>query len=210
MKTLLKTLALTLLLFAGVKTTHAAVSVDFPTYTAPATVNYTGVGNVNFGMALYKDHGSLFCGNDGSVQGWPSTSGDLAAACGTAYRGDGEGTFDGTMNGDYELIEYFGTTCQPGGVGTAFDDYTTCVAAQGGNYHEADFTISGGSGGGGGTPIVIPFGTGTTTCSTNGATTTCASTMGTGTVDNPTQDLFYGFILFYMVGSGVIWFFRKR
>jgi len=59
-------------------------------------------------------------------------------------------------------------------------------------------------------PIVISFNTSTTTCTSDGTTTTCATIGGTQTVDNPTQDLYAGFILFYIVAGGLIWFFRKR
>jgi len=124
---------------------YANVVVDSSTYAPPATVNYSGVSNVDFGQALYYNHSTFVCGNDGAIQGWPATSGVLNTDCGAGV--DGVGTFDGSTDGDYELLEYFGATCQPGGT---FDDYSTCVAAQGSSYHEADFTITEGGGGGGG------------------------------------------------------------
>jgi len=42
------------------------------------------------------------------------------------------------------------------------------------------------------------------------ATTSIAVSVDNATVDNPTFDLFMGFILFYMVLAGVVWFFRKK
>lgn len=62
------------------------------------------------------------------------------------------------------------------------------------------------------TPSFTPvFDTGTTTCTViNASTTECVTTSGTRTVDNPVQDLFAGFILFFMSFGGVVWFFRKK
>jgi len=55
------------------------------------------------------------------------------------------------------------------------------------------------------------FDEGTTTCVyIDASTTQCTTVKGTSTVDNPTSDLFLGFILFYLVSGGVIWFFRRR
>jgi len=59
--------------------------------------------------------------------------------------------------------------------------------------------------------ITVNFDTATTTCVVIDASTTeCYSVGGTRSVDNPTQDLFMGYILFFITGGGVIWFFRKK
>jgi len=60
-------------------------------------------------------------------------------------------------------------------------------------------------------PITIAFDVGTTTCTTLDASTTqCVSIGGTRTVDNPTQDLFNGYMMMFITAGGIIWFFRRK
>jgi len=60
-------------------------------------------------------------------------------------------------------------------------------------------------------PVQVVFDVGTTTCtSLNSSTTECVTVAGTRTVDNPTLDLFLGYILFFIVMFGFISIFKKR
>jgi len=112
----------------------------------------------------------------------PGASGNINSDCTL-----GAANFDPTIPDTYHFVQAPVAGCQT-------DDLATCLFNNSGDPdgQEAIFQICNGlpcSGGGGG-----------------GTTTTASST----TVDNPTQDLFNGFILFYIVFGGVVWFFRRK
>jgi len=60
-------------------------------------------------------------------------------------------------------------------------------------------------------PPTTSFDEGTTTCTVLSASSTqCVTVKGTSTVDNPVQDLFYGYMMMFITAGGIIWFFRRK
>jgi len=151
------------------------LAVDFPTYSAPATVNYVDA-SVGSGYNLYWSGQSLpICYNE--TDGWGAASGELNTDCGS---GSGTGSFDGSLAGDYHLIQIFAAACHT-------LSYSACVAANGeGFYNVADFTITETGGG--------------------GATTTDETALSA----QAQQNIFNGFVIFFIFMMFPIWLFRRK
>ena len=103
----------------------AAIATDYSSYTAPATINYSGASGVN-NLFLYLERGGApVC----SINYNMSATGTINGNC------SGGGSFDGTITGDYQFLETYAANCFS-------SSYTACLAANGSSYTEADFSIA--------------------------------------------------------------------
>jgi len=123
-------------LLGPVTSASAALVTDFPTYTAPATVNFSGFASGSY-LDVY----------DRTAGGTPvchliysgGSTGVLETVC------SGNGTYDGTAASSYSMVSAQALAC------TALT-YAACAAGNPGmpGAFQADFTITSGGGGGGG------------------------------------------------------------
>lgn len=133
---------------------HAALTTDYATYTAPAVVNYT-TSDSSDGAALYLNMGSgPVCyihpiGASGEV----FSDFSYAGSC----------TSQASVTGNYQIVE-------PSSAGCNSLSYSACIAANTGNYLEADFTIT--SGGGSSSTITAGYENYADTCTGIGTSTT--------------------------------------
>jgi len=153
------------------------IIMDASPYTPPATsINYSNSGGGS--KVLYFNSGSLpICDSGASGYGG---SGEINAFC-TNF----SGSFDNTVEGDYQFINENSTLC-------AALSYAACEAANpdgvGGN-GLGEFTIGTGGAGGGGGSIDIA---------------------ATSTLEQSQTNLFNGFLVFFVSMFGMIWLLRPR
>jgi len=150
-------------------TSFAALAVPGSPYANPATVTYTGADAANY---MY-----LFLG-DTQVA---TTNPNIPAASGTLNTLTwGSGSFNGTVAGNYELVNPAHASCV--GLG-----YAACASANSGfgvpGTREADFTIN---------------------------TAPTPWLFSTSTTDQGEINLFDGFLVYFISFFGVIWLLRKH
>jgi len=131
---------------AGAPLVSAAITTDFATYAAPATVNYSGFsGGPDLVVYDVNSPSDAAC-----VIGGPATSGNLYTQC-QAHSTAPNNTFDNAHASDYELIQASSAHCGTNGGGAAIT-LSACLAANTNSADHALFSITGGGGGGGGNP----------------------------------------------------------
>lgn len=171
-------------------------------------------------LHLYSDSGGLPGSDLGTSDGYTATgscashtfnfSSPVSVSAATQY------WVVFTRDGGNNTNDYYstcGAASTIGGQVAATYDHSTWTSRTKTRAITANVVEGGGAGGGSGTPpiVVEGFGNATTTCVALTSTTTqCVSESSTQSVDNPVQDLYFGFILFFMVFGGMIWFFRKK
>jgi len=158
----------------------AAISTDFPTYVAPATILYSGFSG-GPDLDVYDDNAPSdpVC----SIAS-PAVSGDLGVQC-TAHASAPNNTFDVNHVSSYTLIQASNAHCGTSQSGTP-TTLSACLALNPSASDHATFTITGG------TPPSPPLG---------GATST---------TDQSEQNVFSGYVLFLFAMFGMIWLIRKH
>jgi len=158
----------------------AAISTDFPTYAAPATILYSGFSG-GPDLDVYDDNAPSdpVC----SIAS-PATSGDLAVQC-TAHASAPNNTFDANHPSSYTLIQASNAHCGTSQSGSA-TTLSACLALNPSSSDHATFTITGSS------PPTPPLG---------GATST---------VDQAEENLYLAVFVFFASMLTMIWLMRKH